>query len=84
MKFTKQDALTFLIGLTAAALLAVGEVLVKLEGSDSININQLFVGLAVGLLSAIGRYLATYVPQWLASNATSTPPPTARPKRRRP
>lgn len=66
MKFTKQDALTFLIGLTAAALLAVGEVLVKLDGAETIDVDQLFVGLAVGLLSAIGRYFATYIPQWLS------------------
>lgn len=69
MKFTKQDALTFAIGAVAAVGLELGLRLSSLnaDGADGPTDLQAFgVSLGVGLLAALGRYLATYLPGVIA------------------
>ncbi|KKM14362.1 hypothetical protein LCGC14_1706870 [marine sediment metagenome] len=65
MRFTKQDALTFGLGLGAAVLIVLGEVLIRLEESVVIDLSVWARDLLVGLAGAIGRYLVTRIPELL-------------------
>lgn len=58
MTFTRQDVYTFLIGAAVAMLLVVGESLTQAEGlfTDS---GKWLSHFAVGLLTALGRYILT-------------------------
>lgn len=62
MTFTRQDLYTFLIGLGAAAAIVLAEKLLDSEAIVS-DPTTWAIGLATGLLSAIGRYLITYLAQ---------------------
>jgi len=66
VKFTKQDALTFGLGLGAALLIVLGEALVSLEEDVVIDLSVWGRDLLVGLTAALGRYLITRVPEMLA------------------
>ena len=68
MRFTKQDALTFGIGLLAALIMVLGEALVDLEGDVAIDLSVWARNLLVGLAAACGRYLVTRVPEFLTRN----------------
>ena len=65
MRFTKQDALTFGLGLGAAVLIVLGEALIRLEESVVIDLLVWARDLLVGLAGAIGRYLVTRIPELL-------------------
>ncbi|KKN26261.1 hypothetical protein LCGC14_0876360 [marine sediment metagenome] len=65
MRFTKQDALTFGLGLGAALVIVLGEALIRLEESVVIDLSVWARDLLVGLLGAIGRYLVTRIPELL-------------------
>ena len=59
-KFTKQDALTFLIGLGAGVLFEVGDALIA---SDQLfnNTTDWVKTLGAGTAAAAGRWIATYL-----------------------
>ncbi|MPZ24088.1 MAG: hypothetical protein GEU28_11220 [Dehalococcoidia bacterium] len=63
MEFTRQDAMTFAIGLAAAIGVALGQALVTLTPEVLVDpdvwLRNLFVALAV----AVGRYLITRLGQ---------------------
>jgi len=59
MKFTKEDAYTFLIGWAMAAGLVLAESL--LSASDVEDWPKWGVALGTGTLAATGRYLKTYL-----------------------
>lgn len=63
MTFSKQDAITFLIGLGAAILITVAEALIDAEAIRDIGWETWGTNLAIGLASAAGRYLVTYLAQ---------------------
>ncbi len=67
MRFTKQDALTFGMGLVAALLIVLGEALISLEEEVVIDLSVWVRDLLVGLAAAIGRYLVTRIPEFLNS-----------------
>lgn len=71
MTFTKQDALTFFVGAGIAVALSVAEVLVGLDGQDFSNVEWAGVlgNIAIGSLAALGRYLATRLPEVLAKSS---------------
>jgi len=71
MRFTKQDALTFGLGLGAAVLIVLGEVLIRLEESVVIDLSVWARDLLVGLAGAMGRYLVTRIPEFLTRNYPS-------------
>jgi hypothetical protein len=56
--FTKQDAVTFLLGLGAAVLVVVAEALLQPEGLF-VDAGAWLRALAIGVLAAVGRYLVT-------------------------
>ncbi len=66
MRFTKQDALTFGLGLGAALLIVLGEALIRLEESVIIDLSVWGRDLLVGLAGAMGRYLVTRIPELFA------------------
>lgn len=57
--FTRQDALTFAIGLGAALLLQLGTALAQLDSAPIEDAGRWFATLGTGLLSAGGRYIVT-------------------------
>lgn len=59
MPFTKQDALTFLIGAAIAVSFVLGEALIKLEGEVVVDWQVWARDLGIGSLVALGRYLTT-------------------------
>lgn len=60
--FTKQDLLTFVLGLAGAILGTVAMELIKLEGLRRVPDWQLFLNnLLLAMLPCIGRYLVTYL-----------------------
>lgn len=63
MPFTKQDLLTFGLGLGAALSVTVGEALINLEQQITIDWETWGYSLGVGMLASTGRYLATRVPE---------------------
>ncbi len=65
MRFTKQDALTFGLGLIAALLIVLGEALISLDEEIVIDLSVWVRDLFVGLAGALGRYLVTRVPEML-------------------
>ena len=62
MTFTKQDGLTFLIGLVASLVMVVGEALVRSEELLD-DPEKWAIGLGAGLLAAAGRYIVTELTQ---------------------
>lgn len=72
MKFTKQDALTFGLGLVAALLVVLGEALIRLEEDVVIDLSVWGRDLLVGVLGAMGRYLITRVPELFTKVAGGT------------
>jgi hypothetical protein len=71
MQFTKQDAITFLIGLAAAMLVAASQALAEFDAAALNNIEPWAIGLLTGVIAAAGRYLATRLPELLATRAPS-------------
>ena len=65
MEFTKQDALTFGLGLGAALLIVLGEALVTFEEEVVTDLSIWGRDLLVGSLAATGWYLITRVPELL-------------------
>lgn len=59
MTLTKQDLVTFAIGLGAAVLLQIGVALAQLDASHMQDWGAWGSGFGVGILSAAGRYLVT-------------------------
>jgi len=72
VKFTKQDALTFGLGLVAALLVVLGEALIRLEEDVVIDLSVWGRDLLVGVLGAMGRYLITRVPELFTKVAGGT------------
>jgi len=68
VRFTKQDALTFGLGLGAALIIVLGEALIRLEESIVIDLSVWARDLLVGFAGAVGRYLVTRVPEMLTRN----------------
>lgn len=70
MTFTRQDAITFLLGLGAALGITVAEILVGIGDQSFEEVDWGTAGvlgnLVIGLLTATGRYLATRIPDLLA------------------
>lgn len=62
MKFTKQDAYTFLIGLAVSVVLVIAQAL-TLEQSILENPSRWALGVLTGVLTATGRYILTYLTQ---------------------
>ena len=62
MSFTRQDAVTFGVGLAAALLVTLGEALVR-SGELAEDPGKWAVGLGTGLAAAAGRYLVTELTQ---------------------
>ena len=62
MTFSKQDAVTFLVGLVVSALFVVGEALVQSEAIAENPTQALFTFLT-GLGTATGRYIITFLTQ---------------------
>lgn len=63
MQFSRQDAVTFLIGLGAALAIQLGAALVALDGEPVSDWGTWGIALGTGLLSAAGRYLVTELSQ---------------------
>lgn len=63
MTFTRQDALTFLIGLGAGALVVVGQALLELDSDTTTDLGIWARNLLTGLAAATGRYLVTELAQ---------------------
>jgi hypothetical protein len=59
MRFTREDATTFLIGLLAAAVVALGHALTELSPESLVDPRVWLINLAVGVAAATGRYLTT-------------------------
>lgn len=68
MRFTKQDALTFGLGLGAALLIVLGEALISLEESIVVDLSTWMRSLLIGFAGALGRYLVTRIPELLTRN----------------
>lgn len=66
MQFSKQDFLTFGLGLGAALVVTLGEALVRLESEPVDDYEKWAASLLTGFLSATGRYLVTRVPELIA------------------
>ena len=65
MTFTKQDALTFIIGAGAAVAMRISEALIQLEDNSITDWEAWGVSLGIGIGAALGRYVFTYLPQLL-------------------
>lgn len=63
MTFTRQDAITFLIGLAAGAVVVVGQALIMLDSDTTTDLGIWTRNLATGLAGATGRYLVTELAQ---------------------
>ncbi len=63
MQFTRQDLYTFLIGLVTSVVIVVAQALLTAQAIFDGNGTQWLVGLLVGVLTALGRYLLTYLAQ---------------------
>lgn len=66
MRFDRQDALTFAIGAGAAVAIQLGEALATLDSEPVSDWEEWGVKFGLGLLAALGRYLATRLPELLA------------------
>ena len=69
MTFTRSDLTTFLIGAAVAVVISVAEIAVGLEGQDFAAIDWGGVGgnMAIGVVTALGRYLLTRLPEIVAN-----------------
>lgn len=63
MTVSRQDVLTFLIGLGAAVAIQVGAALVQLDGNQVTDWGQWGISLATGAAAAAGRYVVTELTQ---------------------
>lgn len=63
LTFSKQDLVTFLVGLAAACAITFGEALVMLETTPIEDLGLWARNLGVGLAGAAGRYLVTELTQ---------------------
>jgi hypothetical protein len=63
MNFSRQDAITFAIGLGAALAIQLGTAFVQLDGGQVADWGQWSIALATGLASAGGRYVVTELTQ---------------------
>jgi hypothetical protein len=61
MTFSKQDAVTFVIGLVVALVFTVGEALANAEAIRDVGIETWGINLAVALSVSAGRYLTTKI-----------------------
>ena len=66
MTFTKSDLVTIGIGLAAAVALALGEALVTFEASTLEDPAVWGRDLLAGVVTALGRYITTRLPEWVA------------------
>lgn len=69
LTITGQDVLTFVFGALAALAVTVAEHADELSSGEVDTVTELQawgIALATGLLTAFLRYVATYIPQWLA------------------
>ena len=62
MTFTRSDLVTFLLGALAAALVPLGAALAQLDSDPVTDYGTWAMGLATGIVAALGRYLVTAVP----------------------
>lgn len=62
MTFTKQDAITFLVGLGAALLVTLAQSLIDTQSLTE-DPSRWAISLGTGLLAAAGRYLITVLAQ---------------------
>lgn len=67
MNFTKEDFWTFIMGLGATLLVVLASALI--EVSDITDIEVWARGLVIGLVTATGRYLRTYLVERGTPNA---------------
>lgn len=74
LAFTRQDLVTFLIGLGAAAALTLGEALVQLDSGVVDDWGLWARNLGVGLAAAAGRYLLTELTQRGLRSGQPAPP----------
>ena len=63
MSFTRSDLVTFLLGALAAVLVPLGTALAQLDNDPITDYGTWAMGLLTGIGAALGRYLATAVPQ---------------------
>lgn len=73
MTFTRSDLNTFLIGAAVAVAVSIAEVAVGLDGQDFGAIDWGNVGgnMAVGMVTALGRYVLTRLPEIIAARRTA-------------
>ena len=62
LQFTRSDLVTFLLGALAAALVPLGASLAQLDSDPVTDYSTWAMGLATGIVAALGRYLVTAVP----------------------
>ena len=62
MTFTKQDGITFLVGLVVSALFVGGEALVQSEAIAE-DPGKALIAFLVALGTALGRYIITFLTQ---------------------
>ena len=78
MTFTRSDLTTFIIGMAAAVAIAIGQALVEFDAAAVADDPKPFLlSLTTGVVTALGRWLATRIPELLASRALRPPPPSA-------
>ena len=63
LSFTRSDLATFALGALAAALVPLGAALAQLDSDPVTDYSTWAMGLLTGIGAALGRYLATAVPQ---------------------
>ena len=63
LSFTRSDLATFALGALAAALVPLGAALAQLDSDPVTDYSTWAMGLLTGTGAALGRYLATAVPQ---------------------
>lgn len=63
MSFTRQDAITFAIGLAAAVVLVAAEALIRFETEGIEDPLRWGISLGTGILAAAGRYIVTEMTQ---------------------
>ena len=63
LSFTRSDLATFALGALAAVLVPLGTALAQLDNDPITDYGTWAMGLLTGIGAALGRYLATAVPQ---------------------
>ena len=71
LTFTHQDLVTIVWGIVGAAAPVVSQALATLDTSKLDSLDTWAIGLGAGLVTAVGRYLWTY----LVQHAGTTSPP---------